>query len=164
MRLVIKLRGTDNFVEGFAAHAERCRASRAHFCMNERLFVSVDLLSALHVLSSAFGCLAASHIIPGHARVLQLFENGVEAVTIGCRLMVLLFLGEEVRALRDAKAHRFTEGLILVELRTVVVEDVLCVLLLIVQEPGPFRERVKLLSVGAICWVLAYLSTISHTG
>ena len=75
MRLVIILRGTDNFVVGLAAHAERRRAPRAHICMNERLFVSVDLLSALQGLSSAFGCLAASHIIPGHARVLQLFEN-----------------------------------------------------------------------------------------
>ena len=164
MRLVIILRGTDNFVVGLAAHAERRRAPRAHICMIERLFVSIDLLSALQGLPSAFGCLAASHIIPGHARVLQLFENGVEGVTIGCRLMVLLLLGEEVGALRDAKAHRSTEGLILAELRTVVVEDVLCVLLLIVQEPGSFRKRVKLLGVGAISWVLAYLSTISNTG
>ena len=77
--------------------------------------------------------------------------------------MVMFFLRKEVGALRDAKAHRFTEGLRLQELRAVVVEDMLRVLFRIVQEPWTFRERVKLLSVRAICWVLADLITVGHT-
>ena len=105
MRLVIKLRGTDDFVVSLTAHTERSRASRAEICMN--LFTPIYLLSTLYVLSSAFGGLATSHVVC-HACVVQLFEYSVKSVTIGWRLMVLFFLGKEVRALRDTKAHRST--------------------------------------------------------
>ena len=114
MWLVIKLCRTDNLVEGFTAYTEGRRASRANICMTN-LFTSVYILSTLQVLSCAFSSLASSHIL-GKACVVQLFENSVKSVTIGRRLMVLFFLGKEVRALRDAEAHRFTESLRLLEL------------------------------------------------
>ena len=106
MRLVIKLRGTDNFVVSLTAHTERSRASRAEIWMS--IFTPIYLLSTLYVLSCAFSGLASLHVAC-HACVVQLFEYSVKSVTIGWRLMVLFFLWEEVRALRDAETHRFTE-------------------------------------------------------
>ena len=138
MRLVIKLWGTDDFVEGLTAHAEGCLATWA-ICMS--LFIPVHLLSTLYDTSCAFGGLATSHIFC-HSCVIQLFENCVESVTIGSRLMVLFFLGKEIRAFRDAKAHRFTICFRLLELWTIVIEDMLGVLFCIVQKPGTFREGV----------------------
>ena len=105
MRLVIKLSGTDNLVISLTAHTERSRASWAEICMI--LFTPIYLLSTLYVLSCAFGGLATSHVVC-HACVVQLFEYSAKSVTIGWRLMVLFFLGKEVRALWYAKAHRFT--------------------------------------------------------